>query len=157
MRKTLKSVESPIRLCSVAQQLLLLSLLGHLRAQGNSLSLSLSTPGLCQPWSSPEPLASYRSTMPLQVRSHGMSTAMGIFAATWLEPALASNSTLLFITHYLSTTLLAPCLSRHGQPAVTLIKMERSYLTNLGEPMPTPATNGVFFTVFFYIHTKETI
>ena len=36
------------------------------------------TPSLCQPRSSPEPPASYQSTMPLQVQSHGTSTALGI-------------------------------------------------------------------------------
>ena len=71
-----KSAESLIRGCSVAQQVHLLSQLRILELMGGTRSLP--TPGLCQPRSLPEPLASYRSTMPLQVQSHGTSTALGI-------------------------------------------------------------------------------
>ena len=70
-----KNIKSPIRGCSVAQQVHLLSQLRILELMGTR---SLPTPGLCQPQSSPEPQASYRSTMPLQVQSHGTSTALGI-------------------------------------------------------------------------------
>ena len=70
-----KSAESPIRGYSVAQQVHLLAQLRILELMGTR---SLPTPGLCQPRSSPEPMASYRSTMPLQVQSHGTSTALGM-------------------------------------------------------------------------------
>ena len=57
------------------QQVHLSSLLRVLELKG---ILSLPIPGLCQPRSSFETKAIYRSTMPLQVQSHGTSLALGI-------------------------------------------------------------------------------
>ena len=76
-----------------------------LRAHVNSLSphpRPLSTAVLART------MASYRSTMPLQVQSHRMSTALGIL------PLLCWSQR--------SPATLAPCLSRHGQQAATLLR-----------------------------------
>ena len=75
-----KSAESPIRRFSVAEQVHLLSQLRVIELMGTR---SLPTSGLCQPRSSPEPISSYRSTIPLQVQSHGTSTALGILPLLW--------------------------------------------------------------------------
>ena len=86
-----------------------------LRAHGNSLSSQprpLSTAVLARTIGK---LPKHHASA---LQSHGTSTALGILTATLLESALASNPTL---TGGVSATL-APCLSRHGQPAATLLK-----------------------------------
>ena len=68
-----KSAKLPIRGCSMVTVIC-----PWLRVLDLKGTRSLLTPGLCQPWYSPEPQASYRSTMPLQVQSHVTSLALGI-------------------------------------------------------------------------------
>ena len=86
-----------------------------LRAHGNSLS----------PHPRPLSTAVLTRTMGKLPKHHASASAKlrdvnstGDFTATLLESALASNPTL---TGGVSATL-APCLSRHGQPAATLLK-----------------------------------
>ena len=100
-----------------------------LRAHGNSLSphpWPLSTAALAQ------------TTIGKLPKHHASASAKsrdvnstGDFTATLLESALANNLTL---TGGVSATL-APCLSRHGQPAATLLRKGDSsvvcILTNL--------------------------
>ena len=86
-----------------------------LRAHGNSLS----------PLPRPLSTAVLARTIGKLPKHHASASAKsrdvnstGDFTATLLEPALASNLTL---TGGVSATL-APCLSRHGQPAATLLR-----------------------------------
>ena len=115
-----KSAESLIRGCSVAQQVHLLSPPAQdLRAHGNSLS----------PHPRPLSTAVLARTIGKLPKHHASASAKsrdvnstGDLAATLLESALASNPTL---TGEVSATL-APCLSRHGQPAATLLKRKET-------------------------------
>ena len=52
------------------------TILSLLRVLGIKITRSLPSPSLCQPRTLSEPQASYRSTMPLQVQSHGTSLAL---------------------------------------------------------------------------------
>ena len=90
-----------------------------LRAHGNSLS----------PHPRPLSTAVLARTIGKLPKHHASTSAKsrdvnstGDLAATLLESALASNPTL---TGEVSATL-APCLSRHGQPAATLLKRKET-------------------------------
>ena len=90
-----------------------------LRAHGNSLS----------PHPRPLSTAVLARTIGKLPKHHASASAKsrdvnstGDLAATLLESALASNPTL---TGEVSATL-APCLSRHGQPAATLLKRKET-------------------------------
>ena len=90
-----------------------------LRAHGNSLS----------PHPRPQSTAVLARTIGKLPKHHASASAKsrdvnstGDLAATLLESVLASNSTL---TGEVSATL-APCLSRHGQPAATLLKRKET-------------------------------
>ena len=90
-----------------------------LRAHGNSLS----------PHPRPLSTAVLARTIGKLPKHHASASAKsrdvnstGDLAATLLESALASNPSL---TGEVSATL-APCLSRHGQPAATLLKRKET-------------------------------
>ena len=102
--------------CSVAQKVHLLS---HLRVLELMGTRSLPT--------HPRPLSTavLARTIGKLPKHHSSAsaksrdvTSTGDFTATLLESALASNPTL---TGGVSAKI-APCLSRHGQPAATLLK-----------------------------------
>ena len=114
-----KSAESLIRGCSVAQQVHLLSQLRILELMGTR---SLPHPR-------PLSTAVLARTIGKLPKHHASASAKsrdvnstGDLAATLLESALASNPSL---TGEVSATL-APCLSRHGQPAATLSKRKET-------------------------------
>ena len=97
------------------QQVHLLSLLRVLELKGTR---SLPTPGLCQLQSTPEPQASYRRTLLLQVQSHEASLALRILPLLRHSQRFPATPPLLEECHQASwwrretTTSNWTCLSR---------------------------------------------